>query len=119
MNTQFSRIRLGPDYSDYLSVTLSYVSCNHLKEPEIDMFPNCGINFHLQSDTVILWNLSSHVPKDSAIQWILQYATLISLINVVWSFCDNNINIHTRIVGGQWHHKITIYGNGLSVYIHI
>ena len=28
-------------------------------------------------------------------------------------------NIHTRILGGQWRHKITIYGNGLSVYIHI
>ena len=25
-------------------------------------------------------------------------------------------NIRTRIVGGQWRHKITIYGNGLSVY---
>ena len=30
------------------------------------------------------------------------------------------INIHTRIVGGQWRHKITIlYINGLSVYINI
>ena len=28
-------------------------------------------------------------------------------------------NIRTRIVGGQWRHKITIYGNILSVYIHI
>ena len=31
----------------------------------------------------------------------------------------NEYNIHTRIVGGQRRHKITIYGNGLSVYIHI
>ena len=28
-------------------------------------------------------------------------------------------NIRSRIVGGPWRHKITIYGNGLSVYIHI
>ena len=28
-------------------------------------------------------------------------------------------NIRTGIVGGQWRHKITIYGNGSSVYIHI
>ena len=27
-------------------------------------------------------------------------------------------NIRTRIVGGQCRHKITIYGHGLSVYIH-
>ena len=30
----------------------------------------------------------------------------------------SRINIRIRIVGGQWRHKITIYGNGLSVYIH-
>ena len=29
------------------------------------------------------------------------------------------INTRTQIVGGQGCHKITIYGNGLSVYIHI
>ena len=29
-----------------------------------------------------------------------------------WDFISN-----IRIVGGQWRHKITIYGNGLSVYI--
>ena len=28
-------------------------------------------------------------------------------------------NICTRIVGGQWRHKITKYGNVLSLYIHI
>ena len=39
-----------------------------------------------------------------------------------WDFViisNVNINIRTRIVGGQWHHKITIYWNELSVYIHI
>ena len=30
-----------------------------------------------------------------------------------------NSNTRTRIVGGRWRHKITIYRNRLSVYIHI
>ena len=48
----------------------------------------------------------------------------------IYSYSDINIWVHylsstistnilTRIVGGQWRHKITIYGNGSSVYIHI
>ena len=36
--------------------------------------------------------------------------------HLIDSCCFNN---RTRIVGGQWRHKITIYENGLSVYIHI
>ena len=31
----------------------------------------------------------------------------------------NWTNIRTLTVGSQWRHKITKYGNGLSVYIHI
>ena len=32
---------------------------------------------------------------------------------------SSKTNIITQIVDGQWRHKITIYGYGLSVYIHI
>ena len=61
----------------------------------------------------------------------IKETSLIRPGRVLFSARENNIflfiytksrsvtNIHTRIVSGQLRHKITIYGNGLSVYIHI
>ena len=54
---------------------------------------------------VINWHCIQYQPQE------LIYSTLIHE-----TFCAN---IHTRIVGDQWRHKITICENGLSVYIHI
>ena len=40
-------------------------------------------------------------------------------INCASYSAECGINICTWIVGGQWRHKITVYGNALSIYIHI
>ena len=78
-------------------------------------------NINILLKSVILFTL----PQIDAIIFLIKSETQVMLpylllggINVLKITLSNNIR--TRILGGQWRHIITvIYGNGLTVYIHI